>query len=397
MLLLLVLGSCSANKPVPQYEPFDFVSWTDAGVKSDNSEPLETDSSEPIEQDTTQLVHPCYPETPPGTVRAYFSKNVSYYSGELTLCAGQDLGLRAAELIDQAESTIDMAAMGIQHDDVLEALMEASSRGVKVRVVMDDEYYRPDEWQDLVDLEDSGVDLVTDTYGSPYMHNKFIIVDSTYLWTGSANFSSYDSTSNANSTLLFNSEAICGVYQNRFDRMWGDGTVGSGDCHQDQFGYPKNVTINSDKVDVYFTPSWSVAERYKELIANAEEAIHFQIFAFTLDEIREAILDRCGEVEIIGLYDEDQATSYGSTIPDYWCDEATILPANVIGGSGYKKMHQKLLLIDPTGSKPFIATGSFNWTNAASESNDENVVILSDPELAELFEAEFQARLAQSR
>jgi len=37
-----------------------------------------------------------------------------------------------------------------------------------------------------------------------------------------------------------------------------------------------------------------------------------------------------------------------------------------------------------------VLTGSYNWTAAANEKNDENLVRLANPELAMLFEDEFE-------
>ena len=48
-------------------------------------------------------------------------------------------------------------------------------------------------------------------------------------------------------------------------------------------------------------------------------------------------------------------------------------------------MHHKVFIID----EKTIVTGSFNPTNNGDKNNDENVVIIEDPTIADLFVVEF--------
>jgi phosphatidylserine/phosphatidylglycerophosphate/cardiolipin synthase-like enzyme len=49
-------------------------------------------------------------------------------------------------------------------------------------------------------------------------------------------------------------------------------------------------------------------------------------------------------------------------------------------------MHHKVIIIDART----VIFGSFNFSNNADKDNDENVLIIDDPTLAQAFEAEFQ-------
>jgi phosphatidylserine/phosphatidylglycerophosphate/cardiolipin synthase-like enzyme len=49
-------------------------------------------------------------------------------------------------------------------------------------------------------------------------------------------------------------------------------------------------------------------------------------------------------------------------------------------------MHHKVIIIDGRT----VIFGSFNFSNNADSDNDENLLIIDDPALAEAFEAEFQ-------
>ncbi len=48
-------------------------------------------------------------------------------------------------------------------------------------------------------------------------------------------------------------------------------------------------------------------------------------------------------------------------------------------------MHNKLIIVDDR----YVITGSLNFSTSAEESNDENVVILDNPEIARLYVQEF--------
>jgi phosphatidylserine/phosphatidylglycerophosphate/cardiolipin synthase-like enzyme len=48
-------------------------------------------------------------------------------------------------------------------------------------------------------------------------------------------------------------------------------------------------------------------------------------------------------------------------------------------------MHNKIIVID----ERYVVTGSMNYSTSAEESNDENVIILDNPEIAALYMADF--------
>jgi phosphatidylserine/phosphatidylglycerophosphate/cardiolipin synthase-like enzyme len=48
-------------------------------------------------------------------------------------------------------------------------------------------------------------------------------------------------------------------------------------------------------------------------------------------------------------------------------------------------MHNKVIIVDSR----FVITGSFNFSTSAEESNDENIIILDNPEIAALYMREF--------
>jgi phosphatidylserine/phosphatidylglycerophosphate/cardiolipin synthase-like enzyme len=56
-------------------------------------------------------------------------------------------------------------------------------------------------------------------------------------------------------------------------------------------------------------------------------------------------------------------------------------------------MHHKVIIID----RSIVITGSYNFSNSAETSNDENVVIIHSAETAAEFMSEFQRVYDQAR
>ena len=337
------------------------------------------------------LPSPCDPPTD-DPIRVYFSRNVLGYQGDEVLCAGQNLGVRVGDLVRAAESTVDLAGMTVQDDKVIDALVDAVEDGVEVRLFLDDGYYKPQEFDGLARMAQAGIHIFHDGPSTTLMHNKFLVVDHRWVWAGSANFTYYGAVSNANAMALFDSPSLAAIYQDRFDRLWGDGVShDSGDAHDWQEGNPSTATVGGVEVEVWYTPNWDAVDRLVELIEGAEASIHFEIFAFTLDSVRAALDARCGEVELVGLYDPSQDTG-ASVASDIWCADAVVLPANLKGNVGYNKLHHKLLIVDGATPDAVVAFGSMNWSKAGATENSENLMILKDPGVAGLFEAEFATR-----
>jgi phosphatidylserine/phosphatidylglycerophosphate/cardiolipin synthase-like enzyme len=64
-----------------------------------------------------------------------------------------------------------------------------------------------------------------------------------------------------------------------------------------------------------------------------------------------------------------------------WCGGVPVK----VDGNQYT-MHHKVLIIDES----IIVTGSFNFTKAADETNDDNLLIIHSPALAQLYLQEYE-------
>lgn len=144
-----------------------------------------------------------------GQVKIGFSKNQG--SGELVL-----------DLINNAKTSIHLAAYGFNHIQIINALISAYTRGVDVKIVLDKS-----------DAENTSKDAVKTMYeqkipiriDSLYaiMHNKFMIVDGITVETGSFNYTQNAQCHNAENVLiLVNQPAVAQRYEQRWQELWNE-------------------------------------------------------------------------------------------------------------------------------------------------------------------------------
>lgn len=329
-------------------------------------------------------------------IQTFFSKSCQTESA--CPCSAVDLGKVIGLMVDGAATSVDLCVMELQDFSVSNALIDRHKAGVATRVVVDIAFSDPDEEYAIEDLHQAGIFPKSDSSTEALMHAKFIVLDGKSVLVSSANFSTYDGRSNANNMLLFESPELAQVFTDRFVSYWS-----GGEFHQT--GNPGNhvMEVGGHDVEVMFGPDNSLIDRLIQAIEQADHAIHFAIFAFTLDEVKEALLERCGEVEILGVYDEYQGNDYASKVKGGWCQQAEIVASDVpvtpgvASDFGFRKLHHKLLIADPGHQGGLVITGSTNWSFSAAQKNDEVMVVVHDPAVVQTFESEFQARFAEGK
>lgn len=325
------------------------------------------------------------------SLAAAFSK--SCQDADLCPCGGVDLGEVVGHVIDSASTSVDVCVMELQDFTVSDALIKAFQSGIAVRIIVDDSYGDGSTEKAVEQMEAAGLTLHVDPSSNKLMHSKFVVIDDQTALVSSGNFSTYDAASNANNLLLFRSAGLAQGLKTRFDQMWFDSAYYSLDS-----AGPFSTQVAGDSVQWYFGPSWAMIDALKQAIAKAEKAVHFSIFSFTLEEVKDALLARCGQIEISGVYDGGQANGDDSQASWGWCPQATVRQADVGGDFGFTKLHHKYLIADPgLAGKERVVTGSANWSYSAATKNSELMVIVEAPDAVAAYESEFQARLSESQ
>ena len=287
------------------------------------------------------------------------------------------------DYINSARETIHIAAFEFNLTPVAEALIEAQARGVQVRWITDDEYgLEADEDEghgQFGMLQRSGIEI-RDDERTALMHNKFLVFDSQIVWTGSTNLTVNGFLRNNNNVLVIHSLALAAIYEREFAEMWaGEFGPTSPSTVEEQ-----TVTIDQTPVQILFAAEDDVIDRLIPLIEDARTSIRFMAFSFTNDEMGHAVLERArAGVDVKGIFETRGSETEYSEMPTLYCAR---VPVRQDGNPG--TLHHKVLVIDDR----IVVTGSLNFSNNADEDNDENVVIVTNTDIASHYLLEFDRR-----
>ncbi len=321
-----------------------------------------------------------------GWLQIYFTDPTSPHARDYE--GGPDVALAAA--IDGARLSVDMAAYSLSLWSIRDALIHAFQRGVVVRLVMESDNMDSQEVQDLIE---TGIPVIGDQRAE-LMHDKFVIIDRSEVWTGSMNYTVGGAYKDNNNLICIRSIQVAQDYTSEFEKMFTGHFFGldeSDDAPDPELTIDgtqvEQLTIDGTQVEIYFSPDDEVVKRVIELISGAEESIYFLAYAFTSNEIGEAMIERAeAGVAVSGVMDSGQIASNQDTENGTLYDTFAQTSLDVRqDGNADGLMHHKVIIID----KQIVITGSFNFT-ASAEENNENVVIIFSPDVATTYLEEFQ-------
>jgi len=280
------------------------------------------------------------------------------------------------DAIDTARLSIDVATYSLSLNSVRFALINAHKRGVNVRVVMESTNMDRSDPQALIE---AGIPVVGDNMDG-LMHNKFIVIDKSELWLGSMNFTDSGAYDDNNNLMRIHSTKIAENYLVEFKEMFEDDMFGPDIVPQTP---NPTVTIDGTKIDIYFSPDDGVINALVKLLNEAEESIHFLTFSFTSNELGEIIRAKDeARLTIAGVMDEEQILSNQGTEFDPF--KQSKIDVRIDGNAG--QMHHKVFIVD----EKIVVVGSYNFSQNAEVRNDENLLIVHNPVIAEQFMMEFE-------
>lgn len=282
--------------------------------------------------------------------------------------------------INNAQTSIHIASFEFNLTPVAEALIAAKNRGVDVKWMTDDENglkydTQPGRGQFAL-LQAAGIE-VKDDNRTALMHNKFWIFDQQITWTGSTNISSNGIFQQNNNVLVIHSPEVAYIFERELQEMWNG-----------QFGPRAPSTLNNQwavldgtPIQVLFSAEDHAINNLIALVNDAKVNIRFLAFSFTDYPLAQAMIDRAkAGVDVKGVYETFGSTSSSSELKTFWCAQ---VPVRQDGNPSF--LHDKIIIIDNS----IVVTGSLNYSSNADESNEENVVILDNAEIAALYLQEF--------
>lgn len=279
------------------------------------------------------------------------------------------------EALDEAHTGIDAALYDLNLWSIRNALIRAHQRGVTVRMVVEGDSGDRLEVQELME---AGIPVVFDQADS-LMHNKFVVIDGFEVWTGSMNMTVNGAYRHLNNLVRVRSALLAENFSTEFEEMFLDGFFG--EISLENTPHP-DLTIDGIRIETYFSPDDSPGERIMKLILDAEESIDFLYYSFTSDGLADALLFQATQgIQVRGVLDAYQE---GAGIGGEY-QRLSDAGLDVYLDVHPEKLHHKVIIIDDK----IVITGSYNLTRSAEIRNDENILIIHNESIAEIYQGEF--------
>lgn len=291
-------------------------------------------------------------------------------------------------LMNKATKTLDVADYDFDLANVAEAMAAAKSRGVQVRMVTDSDTIgnKDAAIQAAFNIvKKAGIPIVEDNRG-PIMHNKFTVVDQQWVQTGSWNYTTGDTYRLNNNMIIINDAKLAQNYTAEFEKMFVKKTFGPNKAK----GVPNPVlTIGGVRVQNYFAAEDGVSTHIVDELKKAQKSIYFLAFSFTAENIGDAVIDKAkAGVTVGGVF---ETTGSNTQYSEFGKMSALKMPnLQVFTDGNPYVMHHKVFIID----EKTVIFGSFNFSDNADTANDENLLIVEDPNMAKAFKQEYDRVLA---
>ncbi|MCG2790523.1 MAG: phospholipase D-like domain-containing protein [Actinomycetia bacterium] len=135
------------------------------------------------------------------------------------------------------------------------------------------------------------------------------------------------------------------------------------------------------KTEVYFSLSDNPQKEIIKNINQAQAFINIAMYVFTDKELALPLVDAQERGVKVRVYlDKEQV--------DYQYSQSSFLVQKGIKtriSTNNYIMHHKFAIID----NRILLTGSYNWTFSANHRNDENLMVIDDPEIIKIFQNQF--------
>jgi len=126
---------------------------------------------------------------------------------------------KVVHYLNSAVTTLDICVFSITYNVLGDAIIEAHKRGVKVRIISDDEQAK-NPGADIERLQQAGIPLKIDLDPKAHMHNKFVLIDKQILLTGSFNWTKQAALKNNENFMATNDEYLIEKYGEEYERLW---------------------------------------------------------------------------------------------------------------------------------------------------------------------------------
>ncbi len=292
--------------------------------------------------------------------------------------------------------------------EVLEEIKDAKNRGVKVKIIYSGKSYKDDNLKAISDVAIKRLCTCCRDNEVNEPHNKFMVLcnaggDPVKVWTGSTNISEKAIFGHCNTGHVIIDRTVAKKYRKYWDKL--SKNPCRDDLRSDLAEIQPDLTADGiqEGITAFFSPrsSMGLLQAYADLIDKANEMVCC-IYPFNIDQrfqavfkedkpyLRYILLDSRKKYNEFQTNDRDVEVTAGAYIKspvDQWVKEKS---SGSLIKKGIDYVHNKIILIDPLSASPTVITGSANYSENSTMSNDENtLVIKGDVRVADIYFTEY--------
>lgn len=288
---------------------------------------------------------------------------------------------RLIELLDSAQQQVEVAVLELEDLEIGQALLQAAQRGVRVRIFSESDYRR--ELRESLGIPSQSrarcetlrrIEVCYDTRDNALMHHKFVLIDQKGVWTGSTNLTWNAFERNDENSLWLPVEGLVMAYRAEFEALFSGQESG--------LGRPAHFQVGSTQGTVYFSPAGGTQgrEAILQVLEGARQEVFVAAYVLTDERVVEALVRAHRRGAAVRVVIDGRNLVNSRTEP---LRRAGIEVRQ--DGNPYT-MHHKVMVVDNT----WVITGSYNFTNSGFRRNNENLLVLNSPELAQRYRQEVE-------
>lgn len=315
-----------------------------------------------------------------------------------------------------------IAAYEFYYEKFLDVVKEALDSGVDVQIVYDARQDNP-KIKNIAAVQAKGLDASTVSFQrtqpkSYISHNKFIVKlhqgQPVSVWTGETNFSEGGIYGHSNVAHVVEDAAVAQLFLDYWNALAQDPVSTSLKTSVETLtplpaGNPPVGTT------VLFSPrkNLDALDWYANLARNANDSL-FMTFAFGMNDVFKDVYETSQARLRFALLEQKTRSMKGG--PEKTAEERRIqilrnMPENVFAigdfirtneidgwlkerltglNSHVRFVHNKFMLVDPLTDDPIVIAGSANFSDASTQRNDENMIIVrGNKRVADIYLGEF--------
>lgn len=266
----------------------------------------------------------------------------------------------AYELLKNAQSSILILSFTFTDQEVIRIVNQKASEGIDVQLVIDRDHIGSYIFHPSVQIH-------TRSYGEGHLHHKILVVDHTYVWLGSSNFTPSGLATSKNLAIGFYSPDIATKLHQE--------ALAIASIQQRSSSNPFSCSFKDQLLELYIlphnaleapTPTESLMneqgkQKLISLIDNAKHNLKISVDVWTYKDASRAVINakqRGVKIDIV----------VGNTTDD----AVKLMIQNGISVVKGKDLHYKFMLIDGKT----LLNGSPNWSMNAFSRSDESYIVL---------------------